>query len=127
MRGRVARPGLVALFGRPLVEVEDQPAPLEPVLAPVDADAGQPGLEARPSPEFVQVLVGAQEALLGGAVGFPEIPQHPVGDARDLALVATDEVLEGLRLPGADLGDQPGLVHAGVGLPRNHRQSVHMD
>ena len=43
----VARARLVVVLAcRRLVEVDDEAAPLQPVLAPVDADARQPGLEA---------------------------------------------------------------------------------
>ena len=75
---------LVLAAGR-LMEVQHEAAPLQPVLAPVDADPRQPGLERRALPEVVEALVRAQEALLRRAVGFPRVAQESVGDPRDLS------------------------------------------
>src|SRR5437764_14713848 len=59
-----ARTHLVVLVRGRLVEVEDETAALQPVLAAVDADPRQPCLERRALAEILQVLVGPQEALL---------------------------------------------------------------
>src|SRR6266567_6724459 len=111
---------------RRLMEVEDEAAALEPVLAPVDADPRQPGFEGRAFPEVVQVLVCLQEALLGGAVRLPGVPQQAVGHPGDLAVVAMDEILEGLGTPGPNLFDQSTLVDSGISLAGDHREFRHI-
>jgi len=108
-----------------LVEVEDQAAPLQAILAPVDADPGQPGLERGALAELAEVLPRPEKALLRGAVGLAHVPEEAVGDARDLALVLPDEVLEPFRISGADLLDQARFVDAGVRLAGDHGQNRH--
>ena len=121
----LARAHLLVLVGGRLVEVEDETAALQPVLAAVDADPRQPCLKRRALAKILQVLVGPQEALLRRAVRLARVAEEPVGDPRDPPLVTPDEVLEGLRLPGADLLDQAAFVDAGGCLTRNHREYWH--
>src|SRR5438132_7885234 len=86
VRSGLARPPFLGVLRR-LVEVENETPALQPVLAPVDADPSEPGLEGRAFPELVQVLPGAEKALLRRAVRFSRIVQQPVRDSRDPALV----------------------------------------
>src|SRR5260221_8515023 len=76
----LARAHLLVLVGRRLVEVEDETAALQPVLAAVDADPRQPRLERRALAEVLQVLVGPQEALLRRAVRLARVAEEPIGD-----------------------------------------------
>src|SRR5262249_31542225 len=107
---------LLALTRGRLVKVEDEAAPLEPVLAPVDTDPGQPGLEGGALPEVVEVLVRPQEALLRRAVGLAGVAQEAVGDSGDLLLVLADGGSHKVGLPGPDLLDQPGFIDPRFGL-----------
>src|SRR6266540_6359908 len=109
MRRRVARPPVVSAVCS-LMEIQDQTAALQPVLAPVDADPREPGLEARPFPELVQVPPRAQKALLRRAVGLPRVAQQAVSDPSDPALILADEVLEAPGVAGADLLDLARFV-----------------
>src|SRR5262249_17542559 len=126
MRGDIAGARFVLPAGRRLVKVEDEAAPLQSVFAPVDADSRQPGLEGRAFAKVVQVLIRLEETFLRRAVGLPNIAQEAVGDASDPPVVPADEVLEGLRMAGANLLDQAALIDAGIGLARNHRESRHI-
>src|SRR6266498_4394590 len=122
MRRDLPRPRLLFPVARHLVKVEDEPAALQAVLAPVDADARQPGLEGRAQAEVFQVLVRLEEALLRRAVRLSVIAQEAVGNPGDPLLIPAHEILEGLGLSGADLLDQPGFIDAGIRLTRNHRE-----
>src|SRR6266498_1407848 len=122
MRRKLPRPRLFFPAGRRLVKVEDEPTALQAILAPVDTDARQPGLEGRAQAEVVQVLVRLEEALLRGAVRLSGIAQEAVGDPGDPLLILAHEILEGLGFPGADLLDQPGFIDAGIRLTRDHRE-----
>ena len=81
--------------------------------------------KVEPSRKSAEALVGAQEALLGRAVRFADVPQKPVGDPGDLLLVLADEVLEKLGLAAPDLLDQAAFVDRFGRLARNHRKSGH--
>src|SRR5262249_6404640 len=116
----------LVLARRTLVEIENQAAPLQPVLAPVDADARQPCLEGRALPERVQALIRAKEALLRRAVRLSPVTEEAIGHSRDLFLVLPDEILEQLRVPGADFPDEPRLVGRRRRLAGDHGQSGHM-
>src|SRR6266542_509706 len=98
MRRKLPRPRLFFPAGRRLVRVEDEPTALQAILAPVDTDARQPGLEGRAQAEVVQVLVRLEEALLRGAVRLSGIAQEAVGDPGDPLLIPAHEILEGLGL-----------------------------
>lgn len=108
------------------MKVQDDPAALEPVLAPVDADAREPCFERRSFPELVDVPPGAKKALLRRAVGFPEILEKPIGDPGDPGLVVANEVLESFRFPGSNLGDEARLIDVRIGFPWDHGQSWHI-
>src|SRR5262249_45178215 len=125
--GDLSGSGLLLLLGRSLVKVENQSAALQTVLAPVDANPREPSLEGGAFSKIAEILVGAQEALLCGAVGLSRVPKQPVSNAGDLALILVDEILEGLRAPRADLSDEAALVDSSVCFPWNHRQSRHID
>src|SRR5262249_34942232 len=127
MRRELSRTRLSVLFDGGLMEVEDEPAPLQPVLAPVDADSGDPGLEGRSLPKIVQVLIRAQKTLLRRAVGLAGIAKEPISDTRDLPLVASDEVFERFRSSGAHFFDEAALVDPGISLARNHGKGWHID
>src|SRR5262245_12747309 len=88
--------GRVVLTGGALVEIEDEAAALQAILAPVDADPRQPRLEGRALTERVETLIRPQEAFLRRAVRFPGVAQEPVGDACDPLLILPHEILEQL-------------------------------
>src|SRR6266542_3092510 len=92
MRRDFSRPRFLFPLARHLVKVEDEPAALQAVLAPVDADARQPGLEGRAQAEVIQVLVRLEEALLRGAVRLSGIAQEAVGDPGDPLLIPAHEI-----------------------------------
>ena len=81
--------------------------------------------KVEPSRNAVEALVGPQEALLGRAVGFPDVTQESVREPRDLLLILAHEVLEQLGAPGPDLPDEPAFVRRGFGFVGNHREGRH--
>src|SRR5258705_8397634 len=76
-----------------------------PVQRRICGDAVEKRRETRLAPEAVAVSVKAEEGLLSRVLGLFPAAEHPVEQAKDVALVGANEPLEGARIAGLPAPD----------------------
>ncbi len=79
-----------------------------------DRDAGQPGTERSVATPAGERSIRGHEGLLGGVLGFMQVPEDPMARPDDRRGLSIDEVAEGVTVAGED-GIDDGPVIAALG------------
>ena len=77
--------------------------------AAVAGDRVEPGLQLDRLPAAPEAVVGRDEHLLEGVLGLLLVAEHVAAERQELRRVALVDDLEGRRVAGPDLGDEPGV------------------
>ena len=78
--------------------------------AAVAGDRVEPRLQLDRLPAAPEAVVGRDEHLLEGVLGLLLVAQHVAAERQELRGMALVDDLEGRRIAGPDLGDEPGVT-----------------
>jgi len=81
----------------------------QPVQAMIGRDPVKPGRHRGSRPELTGMYIGLEEDFLGGILGFQAIPQEPLGEPVNPALVPPHQLCKGLLIT-ADRSAEQGMV-----------------